>query len=150
MSRAASIPDSISRSSISGESVAGPIVQTIFALRMVESFSLAVFFNILLGEIEAQRECSSISSRIGCRIEYEAITAVPEDVIMSVVRGTRAARRIWRIGMHVIRQRIVEVQLRREANTPLPHGRGANFKMNVHGSSRIPARIDGGKPCLAS
>ena len=47
--------------------------------------------------------------------------------------------------MHLIREGIIEVQLRRPRKTPWGGRRRANLYVDVDGSARIPPRIDGDK-----
>src|SRR5439155_19228047 len=65
-----------------------------------------------------------------------------EDEILLVGRGATSPARIGSLRVHLIRHGFVEVKLRSEFMALSGCRIGANFKVNVHGSPRIPAGID--------
>src|SRR6201999_2963208 len=62
-----------------------------------------------------------------------------EDRVVGVRRAARPARGVRARLQHVVRDRVVEVNLRREVDA----ARGAHAVVDVYGAPRVPARIDG-------
>src|SRR5262245_7198264 len=102
-----------------------------------------------LRKLKCDRECRRISVCCSCRSQHELITPTSKDPIMLISRGPCSVRGIWWGSMDTIRQDIGEIQLRRELETPLGHGRGANLKVHMNRPPRIPAWVHSDEPHLA-
>src|SRR5215211_7263767 len=74
--------------------------------------------------------------------EHQFAAATPEDVVSVVLQGAQPLGSIGGLRMHVIRDGIIEVQLRRKLKAPLARRIRANLEVDVDGSARIPTRID--------
>ncbi len=70
------------------------------------------------------------------------VATTPEDVVSVVLQGTRSLGGVWRLRMNLVRDGIIEVQLRRKLKTPLGSRISANFEVDVDGSAWVPTGID--------
>ena len=84
------------------------------------------------GKLHADPEGCRIAIGCCCRSEHQLIPATPKNAIILVLRVTPAFRGIGLIGVHAIRESIIEVHLRRKLRVPLGGVRRPNLHVNVH------------------
>src|SRR5882724_143973 len=99
-------------------------------------------YGVTSSDLQPDIERAYIALRVFGEQEHQLDATTPEDVVSVVLQGALPLGGIWGLRMHLIRDGLIEVQLRRKLKAPLGRGISANFEVDVDGSARIPTRID--------
>src|SRR5712671_2625373 len=90
-------------------------------------------------------ERAGVSLRRRRDAEDECGSALIVDAVVGVAVAPLSLDRIWCRCVHLVRERVVEEELRREVIARSRRGSRPHLEMNVHGAPAVPTGIDGGE-----
>lgn len=98
-------------------------------------------------ELQTDWKGRFIAAIRGQGLQYQLIAAVTKDEVVPIAYAASPFRCVGESGMDNVRQLIGKVHLRRKLKTSSRNRCRPDFKMNVYGPDRVPARVDGQELC---
>ena len=93
-----------------------------------------VVYGVTSSDLQADIERCYIALCVFGEQEHQLAATTPKERVSDVLQGALPPGGIGCLRMHLIRDGIIEVQLRRKLKAPLGHRISANFEMDVDSS----------------